>query len=85
MAQHKGNRLLQGRIGTGRGGMQKLQDIQEELAMGSEERQQEGQVIVPGIAQMGFTLRTDGLGLRADQGVDRLEPLLWGARWPASP
>ena len=58
--------------------MQKLQDIQEELAMGSKERPQEGQVIVPRILQMCLTLRQDGLGLPSDQGVDRLEPLLRG-------
>src|SRR2546426_12540836 len=51
--------------------------------MGREERHQEGQVIVPGIAEMSVALSTDGVRLRADQRVHRLKSLHWrGARLP---
>jgi hypothetical protein len=41
MAQDKGHRLLEGRIGTGRGGTQQFQDIQARLSMASEQREEE--------------------------------------------
>src|SRR5882672_8041184 len=53
--------------------------------MGPEEWPEEGQVIIARILQMRFTLRQDGLGPSADQGIDRLTLLLWGfTRLPAA-
>src|SRR5262245_38714295 len=91
MASHKGHRLFQSRISTGGGRVQELQDIQEQLPMGPEERPEEGQVIIACILQMRLTLCQDGLGPSADQGLDRLPLLLWGSlacqpltMWPSS-
>ena len=65
--------------------MQELQDIQEQLPMGPEERPEEGQVIIARVLQMRLTLCQDGLGPSADQGLDSLPLLLWGfTRLPAA-
>jgi hypothetical protein len=46
--------------------------------MAPEQCREEGHVIVAGIPQMGFALRTDRVGIRADQRVDGREALIWG-------
>src|SRR5262245_19039696 len=56
--------------------LKELQNIKEKFAMGSQQRQEKGQVIVARIGQIGFALLQDVVGILTDQSADRSELLL---------
>src|SRR5262249_1672244 len=78
MAEDKGPRLPQGRIGAGPGRMAPFQDRQAGFSRAEEQRAEERSVIVSRIAKIGVTLLEDSLRLVSNQDLKRGQALVRG-------